>query len=141
GAAAPSIIREHAGFAAHAAGTGVSLLARTSRDGGATWSKPSAVAHNVSFGPPGIRCCLDSVSGDPVRGRMYAVWQHDGPGEPVMLSSSADGRHWSAPRPVTHSHKTTIQHVNEAVAAYNGKVFVSYGTRNTAVHGGNLVQQ
>ena len=30
---------------------------------------------------------------------------------------------------------------NQAVAAYNGHVFVSYGTRNTAVHGGNLVQQ
>jgi hypothetical protein len=72
---------------------------------------------------------------------MYAVWEGDGPGEPVTLASSANGRHWSAPVLVTPEHNPSIQHVNATVAAYGGKVFVSYGTRNTAVDQGAFVQQ
>lgn len=125
-----------------AAGSGVSLVARSSF-GGSQWSGQSLVAGNVGGGPAGIRCCLPATTADPVTGRMYTVWLGNGPGarDPVLLSSSADGRAWSAPRLVSRDRSATIQHVNVAAAAYGGKVFVTYGTRDTAVHGGNLVQQ
>ena len=42
---------------------------------------------------------------------------------------------------VSRDPSATIQHVNVAVTAYGGKVFVSYGTRNTAVHSGAFIQQ
>jgi hypothetical protein len=137
---APAISSEHAGLAA-AARSGVSFAARTSVDGGATWSSESVITHNLGFGPPDVRCCLPAASVDPVRGILYAVWDGNSPGEPVTLASSADGRHWSAPVLVTPEHQSSIQHVNTAVAAYDGRVFVSYGTRNTAAGQGDLVQQ
>jgi hypothetical protein len=125
-----------------AQGSGVSLVAQTSQDGGATWSGQSVIARNIGGGPIGIRCCLPLASGDPATGHMFAVWNANGPGQQdaVMLSSSADGRHWSAPVQVTHGGPN-IQYINAAVAAGNGKVFVSYGAINTAVHQGNFVQQ
>ena len=125
-----------------AAGSGVSLVARSSF-GGSRWSGQSLVARDIGGGPAGIRCCLPATAGDPVTGRMYTVWNGNGPGarDPVLLSSSANGRTWSAPRPVSRDRSATIQHINVAVAAYAGQVFVTYGTRNTAVHRGDLVQQ
>jgi hypothetical protein len=137
----PGIISEHAPFRVAAAGSAVPLVARTSTNGGATWSSESVVTPNLGSGPADVRCCLDAATIDPVRGTMYAVWDGAGPGEPVTLSTSADGRHWSAPVLVTPEHRPNIQHVNAAVAAYNGKVFVDYGVRNKAVTGGDFVQQ
>ena len=131
----------HPQFAA--AGSGVSLVARMSFDGGLTWANQSLVARNIGGGPAGIRCCLPASTADPVTGRLYTVWEGNGPGktDPVLLSSSANGRSWSPPRRVSPAGAATIQHVNSAVAAYGGKVFVSYGTRNTAVDKGMFVQQ
>jgi hypothetical protein len=125
-----------------AAGSGVSLVARTSF-GGAHWTAPSLVITDVGAGPAGIRCCLPATAADPVTGEMYTVWEGNGPGttDPVWLSSSRTGSRWSRPLLVSPQPGLTIQHINLAVAAYDGKVFVAYGTRNTAVHGGNLVQQ
>jgi hypothetical protein len=141
GSAAPRIPSERGGFA-QAADSGVSLVARSSF-GGASWSGESLVASNIGGGPADIRCCLDSANIDPVTGQMYAVWEGNGPGsqDPVLLSSSHDGRTWSAPMNVTPTRNAAIQHVNADVTAYNRKVFVSYGSRNTAVANGNLVQQ
>jgi hypothetical protein len=126
-----------------AAGSGVSLVARVSHDGGATWSAQSLVVKNVGGGPAGIRCCLPATAGDPVTGRMYTVWEGNGPGnqDPVWLSRSANGVTWSAPVRVSRDTSATIQHVNVGVTAYGGKVFVSYGTRNTAVRNGEFVQE
>lgn len=126
-----------------AAGSGVSLVARMSSDGGMTWGSQSPVAGNIGGGPAGIRCCLPASTADPVTGRLYTVWEGNGPGstDPVLLSSSANGRSWSPPRRVSPAGAATIQHVNAAVAAYGGRVFVSYGTRNTAVDSGKFVQQ
>jgi hypothetical protein len=135
---------EHLGAAqSAAAGSGVWLVARVSRDGGATWSAESLVVKNVGGGPAGIRCCLPATSGDPVTGQMYTVWEGNGPGamDPVWLSRSATGLKWSAPVRVSSDPGTTTQHDSVAVAAYGGRVFVTYGTRNTAVDHGNLVQQ
>jgi hypothetical protein len=125
------------------AGSGVSLVTRTSRDGGTTWSGRSIVARNVGGGPADIRCCLPLTAGDPATGRLFTVWNANGPGtrDAVELSSSADGRHWSRPVQVTHGHSATVQYINAAVAAGHGRVFVTYGARNTARNGGNLIQQ
>ena len=126
-----------------AAGSGVSLVARVSADGGLTWHSQSLVARNIGGGPIGIRCCLPASAADPVTGKLYTVWEGNGPGseDPVLLSSSTNGTTWSPPRRVSPAGAATIQHVNAAVTAYGSKVFVSYGTRNTAVRRGKFVQQ
>ena len=125
------------------AGSGVTLVTRTSQDGGATWSGRSVVAHNIGGGPADIRCCLPLATGDPATGRLFTVWNANGPGsrDAVELSSSADGQHWSPPVQVTHGNSATVQYINAAVAAGHGRVFVSYGARNTARNGGNIIQQ
>jgi hypothetical protein len=125
-------------------GSGTSMFARTSHDGGATWSGEALVTNAVGGGPAGIRCCLPSSAADPVSGELYTVWEGNGPGtrDPVELSSSADGRHWSAARAVSRDGGvTTIQHINAVVSAYGGRVFIAYGTLNSAVANGTLVQQ
>jgi hypothetical protein len=140
----PGTAGEHGGSPQPAAaGSGVSLVARVSGDGGATWSAQSLIVKNVGGGPAGIRCCLPATSGDPVTGEMYTVWEGNGPGamDPVWLSRSANGLKWSAPLRVTSDPTATTQHVNVAVAAYGSRVFVTYGTRDTSVDHGNLVQQ
>jgi hypothetical protein len=124
-------------------GSGVSLAAQTSVDGGATWSRLSKVAGNIGGGPAGIRCCLPLATGDPATGRMFAVWNANGPGvqDAVELSTSTDGRNWSHPVQVTPGHSPKIQYINAAVAASGGRVFVSYGQRNLATGHGNVIQQ
>ena len=120
--------------------TGVSMLARTSRDGGGTWTPEVTVTTAVGGGPRGIRCCLPAATADPVTGELYAVWEAPGASDAVLLSSSTDGSHWSSPRHVSQDG-SGIEHVNVAVAAYAGRVFVSYATRNIAVQHGRFVQQ
>lgn len=123
------------------AGSGVSIVARTSFDGGARWTGPAVVARNVGGGPAGIRCCLPLMAGDHVTGRMFGVWNANGPGaaDPVEISSSADGQHWSRPVQVTPGRSPGIQYINAAVAAAAGRVYVSYGRRDLARP--NVVQQ
>jgi hypothetical protein len=129
------------GHAAQSSGT--SLVAQTSTDGGATWSHLSTVARNMGGGPAGIRCCLALATGDPATGRMFAVWNANGPGalDPVELSSSTNGQNWSHPVQVTPGHRPKVQYINAAVAASNGRVFVAYGRRNLATDHGNIIQQ
>jgi hypothetical protein len=123
------------------ANSGTSIVAQTSFDGGAHWAKPVVVATNIGGGPAGIRCCLPLMSGDRVTGRMFQVWNADGPGkqDAVEISSSARGQHWTAPVRVTHGHSPGIQYINAAVAAAAGHVFVSYGRRN--LNRPNIIQQ
>jgi hypothetical protein len=125
-----------------AAGSGVSIVARTSFDGGATWTKPAVVGRNIGGGPAGIRCCLPMMSGDQVTGRMFQVWNANGPGvlDAVEIASSTDGgQHWSTPVQVTPGHSPGIQYINAAVATAAGRVFVSYGRRN--LNDPNVIQQ
>ncbi len=122
--------------------SGMSLYARTSHDGGATWSQPFLIAHDIGVGPADIRCCLPASAADPVTGELYTVWPANAAGEAVELSHSTDGHTWSAPVQVTKTGSNpAIQHVNAAVAAYHGHVFVTYGTRNTSQSSGRYVQQ
>jgi hypothetical protein len=122
-------------------GSGVSLVARTSLDGGATWSGPSVVAKNIGGGPAGIRCCLPLMAGDHATGHMFAVWNANGPGaqDAVELSGSANGTTWSSPAQVTPGNSPSIQYINAAVAAASGRVFVSYGQRS--LNSPNIIQQ
>ncbi|MGB9377857.1 MAG: sialidase family protein [Mycobacteriales bacterium] len=116
------------------------FVARTSRDGGATWSSETTITTDIGPGPDGIRCCLPSAVADPTTGRLYAAWESVTPGL-VRLSTSNDGRHWSAPIKVNRDPGRGYDHVNVDVTAFAGRAFVSYGTRNTRVAGGRYVQQ
>jgi len=123
------------------AGSGVSLVAQTSFDGGATWTKPAVVAKNVGGGPAGIRCCLPLMAGDNTTGQMFQVWNANGPGtqDAVELASSANGKTWSHPVQVTPGNAASIEYINAAVAVANGRVYVSYGRRN--LNSPNIIQQ
>jgi hypothetical protein len=125
---------------AAAAPTGDLMVARTSHDGGATWSRETTITHDAGEGPAGVRCCLPSATADPRTGRLYAAWDSASPGA-VKLSTSTDGRHWSAPVRVNRETVAGLDHVNVDVSAYAGRVFVSYGTRDTTVQGGRFIQQ
>jgi hypothetical protein len=114
------------------------IRARTSHDGGKTWSAATTVTTQAGEGPAGIRCCLPSAVADPVTGRLYASWISPDSGS-VVLESSADGTHWSAPSTVTA--QAGNDYVNVDVSAYQGEVFVSTGRRDLAVENGRYVQQ
>jgi hypothetical protein len=119
---------------------GVALRARTSRDGGRTWSAAVTVATDVGGDIPGVRCCLPSAVVDGVTGRLHAVWQSTD-ASLLRASTSTDGVHWTAPVTVNRERTATTQVVNADVAAYAGRVLVSYGVRDTAVADGRYVQQ
>ena len=123
------------------ASSGTSIVAQTSFDGGAHWTKPTLVAGNIGGGPAGIRCCLPIMNGGQISGRMFQVWNANGPGvqDAVLISSSADGHHWTHPVQVTQGHSPSIQYINAAVATAAGRVFVSYGRRDLARP--NIIQQ
>ncbi|HZC26741.1 MAG TPA: sialidase family protein, partial [Actinopolymorphaceae bacterium] len=123
-----------------AAPVGDNWVARTSHDGGKTWSSEVLITNDAGEGPQGIRCCLPSATADPVTGRLYTAWDSATPDQ-VKLSESFDGRHWSQPRLVSQSDKPGLDRVNVDVTAYRGEVFVSYGTRDTTVESGRFVQQ
>lgn len=119
---------------------GDNWAARTSYDGGATWSSEVLITNDAGEGPAGIRCCLPSATADPVTGRLYTAWDSATP-DHVKLSRSLDGRHWSRPLLVSRSDRPGLDRVNVDVSAYRGQVFVSYGTRDTSVGNGRYVQQ
>ena len=126
--------------AAAPAEPGVPLRARTSRDGGKTWSAAVTLATDTGGDVPGVRCCLPSAVVDPAGGRMYAVWESTDLSL-LRASSSTDGVHWSTPVTVDTERTATTQVINADVAAYAGKVLVSYGVRDAAVSDGRYVQQ
>ena len=138
----PDRERESAEFSAAAppAAPGVPLRARTSHDGGRSWSAAVTLATDVGGDVPGVRCCLPSAVADPVSGRMHAVWSSTDLSL-LRASSSMDGVHWSTPVTVDTERTSTTQVVNADVVAYAGKVLVSYGLRDAAVADGRFVQQ
>jgi hypothetical protein len=126
--------------AAAAAPTGDNWVARSSRDGGQTWTSEVLITNDAGEGPAGVRCCLPSATVDPVTGRLFTAWDSATPDQ-VKLSQSVDGRHWSHPTLVSRSDKPGLDRVNVDVTAYRGEIFVSYGTRDTTVEAGRYVQQ
>jgi hypothetical protein len=119
---------------------GVPLRARTSYDGGRTWSGAVTVTSDVGGDVPDVRCCLPSAVVDPATGLLHAVWSSTDLSV-LRISSSSDGVHWSAPVTVDTERTATSQVINADVAAYGGKVLVSYGLRDTSVAAGRYVWQ
>jgi hypothetical protein len=119
---------------------GVPLRARTSHDGGRTWSHAVTLTTDVGGDVPGVRCCLPSAVVDPVSGRLHAVWQSTDLSL-LRASSSTDGVHWGEPITVNTERTATTQVINADVAAYAGRVLVSYGVRDSATADGRYVQQ
>jgi hypothetical protein len=96
---------------AAAAPVGDLMVAKTSHDGGATWSPEVTITRDAGEGPAGIRCCLPSGTADPRTGRLYAAWDSATP-DTVALSTSRDGRRWSAPIRVNREAAPGLDHVN-----------------------------
>lgn len=115
------------------------LGTRISRDGGATWKAGGAITNDLGDGPPQFRCCLHSATADPVTGKLYATWNSKNTAK-VKLSSSSDGKHWSAPVMVNRADPSLIG-VNADVSAYDGTVSVSFGLTNANTKSGRFGRQ
>jgi hypothetical protein len=82
------------------------------------------------------------MEGDHATGRMFQVWNANGPGvrDAVEISRSTDGgQHWSSPMQVTQGNAPNIQYINASVATAAGRVFVAYGRRD--LNDPNVIQQ
>ncbi len=104
------------------------LVTAISTDGGATWSPGGNITRDLGEGPPGFRCCLPSAIADPVTGKLFATW-NSVDATKVKLSSSSDGKRWSAPVVVNRPDRSLLG-VNADVSAYAGTVSVSFGRTN-----------
>jgi hypothetical protein len=125
---------------AAAADPNLRILARRSKDGGATWSAASVVAQQVGGGPDGVRCCLPSATVDASTGQLYSAWTSEDSSQ-VLVSSSGTGRTWTAPRRVSHGTRAGLQRVNVDVTADRGVLTATYATRDSKVAGGRYWQQ
>jgi hypothetical protein len=109
-----------------------------STDGGDTWSSPVTIADDLGIqtvdphpGGPDIRDGWEIISAaiDPHSGRLYAVWQDarftNGKLNQILISSSADGTHWSSPFLVSRTIGQAAFTGSVAVNAA-GKVAVTY---------------
>ncbi len=112
------------------------LLARTSSDGGRSWTRARLVSEILGTGVPDIRdgATLTSATVDSATGQLYVSWQdsrYRGPvGSDVLLSRSGDGVHWSRPTRVNADPVgDRTYHFTPDVAAANGRVHVSWRTR------------
>ncbi|HEX6519790.1 MAG TPA: sialidase family protein, partial [Streptosporangiaceae bacterium] len=117
--------------------------AQTSHDGGNSWSAPVIIAQFLGAGVPGMRTGgLATAAIDPSTGRMYVAWQdtrfNSAGLNDIVLSTSSNGRSWSAPRPVSPVPVSSVpvspgaaglDRFTPAVAAAGGKVYISYRTR------------
>jgi hypothetical protein len=119
---------------------GVRILARRSRNGGRTWSSPVTVAEQVGGDVPDVRSGLPSATIDPVTGTITVGWITEN-GQDVVTSASRNGRSWSAAKTVTKGHRDTLYRINVDVAAYGGKVTVSYADRDMRIEAGRYWQQ
>ncbi|MGI8751077.1 MAG: hypothetical protein ACR2MN_01940 [Acidimicrobiales bacterium] len=148
----PGAVSDNPRLAAAAAAAGASpavvdatgpIYASGSSDGGKTWQQLGEVTNNGSGYAPGVRCCLFAADIDPANQRLYVAWLGGGPGntDPVLVSSSKDGRLWSSPVRVSQGDVNGVQRVNVDVVANAGAVYVSYGTRTDAGSHGGFVQQ
>ncbi|GAA3638002.1 sialidase family protein [Microlunatus ginsengisoli] len=124
---------------ATAASTYPALVTVRSSDGGDTWSPGGTITRDLGDGPPDIRCCLPSAVADPVTGRLFASWNSVDPTK-IKLSSSDDGKRWSAPVVVNRADKSLLG-VSSDVSAYNGTVSVAYGLTNAATSTGRFGRQ
>jgi hypothetical protein len=107
--------------------------AQTSYDAGATWTKPVNIAQFLGSEVPNMRTGgLPAAAIDESTGRMYVVWQdtrfNSAGLNDIVLSQSDNGRTWSTPRAVSPAG-AGLDRFTPAVAAADGKVYISYRTR------------
>jgi hypothetical protein len=111
--------------------------AQTSHDGGVTWGPQVTIGQFLGSEVPGMRTGgLPAAAIDPVTGDMYTVWQdarfNSAGLNDVAFSVSTDGGlSWSAPRAVD-PEVAGLDRFTPAVAAFGGKVYVSYRTRGAS---------
>lgn len=114
-------------------------VAQTSHDGGVTWAKPVTIGQFLGSEVPGMRTGgLPAAAIDPATGDMYAVWQDTrfskaGLNDIAFSVSTDGGATWSTPRAVD-PEVAGLDRFTPAVAAYGGKVYVSYRTRGANGH-------
>jgi hypothetical protein len=113
---------------------GVYMAVMRSTDGGRHWSSPVKIAPLGTVGisadgqPLRVGDYLPDIAVDPETGALYVTWA-DGLGgatNKIVLSRSTDGgRHWTAPKVV--SHHAGAQSFNHAVTVGNdGELAVMY---------------
>ncbi len=114
-----------------------SLVALTSHDGGLTYDPPVTIDFMLSSEPEDMRTgALPAAAVDPVTGYLYAVWQDtrtrgDGFNDIVLARSRDGGGTWTPARRVDRATLDGgLDHVTPAVAAYGGRVWVTYLVRN-----------
>lgn len=146
--AQPVVLNDGTLLDVYEAGTSQSLLIRAQRstDGGVHFSRPVDVAVDLASMSPDFRdgADLPNVTVDRSTGRVFTVWsdqrfRRDGDND-VVLTSSADGAHWSRVQRVTTGPTADgLDHFMAAVAAADGHLWVSYRTRDYLPTPSNLV--
>lgn len=119
--------------------TGDDEVAQTSHDGGVTFGAPVRIDSFQGGALPDIRSGgLPAAAVDALTGNLYAVWEDgrfrsDGVRDVVISNSTNGGTSWSALTRVNTDPPTShLDHFTPAVAAVNGKVHVTYRTRDTS---------
>jgi hypothetical protein len=114
------------------------ILLQRSSDGGLTWTRPThagtvrsawTALRDPATGKQ-IRPSVPSFALDPRSGRLYAVWADDrfsaSPDiDHVVMSSSPDGRRWSAPRRIDPA-SAALAIIPSVAAGADGTLAISY---------------
>jgi len=119
------------------AADGIRLVAKTSHDGGATFTDHVRIDHATPSEPADMRTGgLPSVTVDPLTGHLFAVWQDvrfrtDGLNDVVITRSVNGGRSWLFLGRVNAESALQLRdNFTPDVAARGGRVFVTYRTRS-----------
>jgi hypothetical protein len=115
------------------------LVSKISTDGGARWVSGGVITRDLGDGPPGFRCCLPSAIADPVSGQLYATW-NSVTATKVKLSTSTDGKKWSAPVVVNRPDPSLLG-VSADVSAHDRTVSVAFGLTNANTTTGRFGRQ
>jgi hypothetical protein len=119
------------------AADGVRVVAKTSHDGGATFTDHVLIDHAAPSEPADMRSgALPSATVDPVTGHLFAVWQDvrfrtDGLNDVVITRSTDGGRSWLLLGRVNAESALQLRdNFTPDVAARGGRVFITYRTRS-----------
>ena len=108
------------------------IVVEKSKDGGATWSKPVAVAHSESLSLVHDKemMTVDNAPASPFHGRVYVAWTEfmgdpdASPSVEVISHSSDNGKTWSKPK-VLSGAPSGVEGSHPAVGP-DGTIYVSW---------------